>query len=177
MLTAHVGDLCRSRVGGLQLSCSAFKALRVYEVGVHVSSFAGGLRPEPSVALPWRDQTSPNARTNLRLQCRDCEPQAKQSRAGAVRLPWIASFPGTSPGASQRPGISILGSLRRYYAPCIELSENGSERSRLPVAAKMAFEIAGATAGTPGSPTPVGGSDEGTMCTSTFGMSLMRSGS
>jgi hypothetical protein len=34
---------------------------------------------------------------------------------------------------------------------------NGSERSRLPVAAKIAFETAGAMGGTPGSPTPVGG--------------------
>jgi len=34
---------------------------------------------------------------------------------------------------------------------------NGSGRSRLPVAAKIAFENAGAMGGTPGSPTPVGG--------------------
>ncbi len=63
------------------------------------------------------------------------------------------------------------------YAPCSDVAENGSDRSRFPVAAKMALEIAGATAGTPGSPTPVGASAEPTMCTSTFGMSLMRSGS
>ncbi len=39
----------------------------------------------------------------------------------------------------------------------------GNERSRLPVAAKIAFDTAGATGGTPGSPTPVGASVEGMM--------------
>ena len=39
----------------------------------------------------------------------------------------------------------------------------GSRRIRFPVAAKIAFAIAGATGGTPGSPTPVGGSLLGMM--------------
>ena len=34
----------------------------------------------------------------------------------------------------------------------------GSRRMRLPVSANMAFPTAGAIGGTPGSPTPVGGS-------------------
>jgi hypothetical protein len=38
---------------------------------------------------------------------------------------------------------------------------------RLPVAAKMALATAGPMGATPGSPTPVGGSVEDTMCTST----------
>src|SRR5207247_2599800 len=46
---------------------------------------------------------------------------------------------------------------------------------RLPVAAKIALKTAGATTGTPGSPTPVGGSLLGTTCTSTTGISSMRS--
>lgn len=49
----------------------------------------------------------------------------------------------------------------------------GSRRMRLPVAAKMALARAGATGGTPGSPTPVGASVLGTMCTSTAGASPM----
>ena len=63
------------------------------------------------------------------------------------------------------------------YAPFKEVSANGNDRSRLPVAAKMALEIAGATAGTPGSPTPVGDAPDSTMCTSIFGMSFIRKGS
>ncbi len=44
-----------------------------------------------------------------------------------------------------------------------ESKSKGSDRSRLPVAAKTAFDTAGATGGTPGSPTPVGFSPDGTM--------------
>ena len=64
-----------------------------------------------------------------------------------------------------------------YYTPFDGVSENGRDRKRLPVAAKIAFEIAGASVGTPGSPTPVGGAPEATICTSIFGMSLIRRGS
>ena len=48
-------------------------------------------------------------------------------------------------------------------------------RSRLPVAAKTAFATAGAIGGVPGSPTPPVFSRLSTMCTSTFGISFMRS--
>ncbi|GEM_PF-5541365 len=41
----------------------------------------------------------------------------------------------------------------------------GSSRTRFPVAAKIAFAIAGAIGGTPGSPAPPGGSVDCTMCT------------
>ena len=51
---------------------------------------------------------------------------------------------------------------------------NGSLRKRLPVRRNTAFANAGASGGRPGSPIPVGGSDDGTMCTSTCGISLMR---
>src|SRR5579862_1123992 len=54
-------------------------------------------------------------------------------------------------------------------------SVSGSTRRRLPVAAAIAFATAGAIGGTPGSPTPVGLSVDGTICTSTGGISLMRS--
>jgi hypothetical protein len=39
----------------------------------------------------------------------------------------------------------------------------GNSRIRLPVTAKIALQIAGAMGGTPGSPTPVGGSLLATM--------------
>ncbi len=51
----------------------------------------------------------------------------------------------------------------------------GKRRTLFPVAAKIAFVSAGATGGTPGSPTPVGFSLLGTICTSISGVSLMRS--
>src|SRR5581483_3934235 len=55
-------------------------------------------------------------------------------------------------------------------------SATGSLRMRLPVALNSALHSAGAIGGVPGSPTPVGFSADGTMCTSTAGISLMRSG-
>lgn len=51
----------------------------------------------------------------------------------------------------------------------------GSLRIRLPVAAKIALANAGARGGTPGSPTPPGSELDGTMCTSTRGISSIRS--
>jgi hypothetical protein len=51
----------------------------------------------------------------------------------------------------------------------------GSRRTRFPVAAKMAFANAGATLGTPGSPTPPIFSSLGTMKASTLGISFIRS--
>ena len=44
---------------------------------------------------------------------------------------------------------------------------------RFPVRAKMAFVTAGAIGGTPGSPTPDGGSSLGIMKTSTSGISFI----
>src|SRR5206468_1617382 len=54
-------------------------------------------------------------------------------------------------------------------------ARSGSERTRSPVSPYNALATAGASGGTPGSPTPVGASCDATMCTSTFGISLMRS--
>jgi hypothetical protein len=48
-------------------------------------------------------------------------------------------------------------------APFRLLKSNGSDRSRLPVAAKIPWGTAGAIGGTPRSPTSVGFSFEGTM--------------
>ena len=55
-----------------------------------------------------------------------------------------------------------------------QASESGNLRKRFPVAAAIAFASAGAIGGTPGSPTPVGFSVDGTMWTSIGGISLMR---
>jgi len=51
----------------------------------------------------------------------------------------------------------------------------GSLRSRLPVAAKIAFATAAAVAAVPGSPIPPGASPLFTICTSIGGVSLIRS--
>jgi hypothetical protein len=62
----------------------------------------------------------------------------------------------------------------RTAPQAVRAAEKGSTRYRLPVAAKAALATAGPIGATPGSPTPVGASVEGTICTSTFGMSSMR---
>ena len=51
---------------------------------------------------------------------------------------------------------------------------NGRTRTRFPVRAKTAFATAGPIGGTPGSPTPEGSSVDGTMWTSTSGISSSR---
>src|SRR5438445_9245416 len=54
------------------------------------------------------------------------------------------------------------------------LARMGKRRTRFPVTAKIALASAGATGGTPGSPTPVGFALLGTIYTSIFGDSKMR---
>jgi hypothetical protein len=58
---------------------------------------------------------------------------------------------------------------------CSNVESIGSFRRRLPVAAKIAFVIAGMTAEVPGSPIPPGEFVLWTMCTSTVGASSIRS--
>src|SRR6185437_2821097 len=70
-------------------------------------------------------------------------------------------------GIQHRPRVRVR---RLRYVE----SDSGSTRSRLPVAAASALATAGAIGGTPGSPTPVGLSVDGTMCTSMAGISLIR---
>lgn len=57
------------------------------------------------------------------------------------------------------------------------LSSIGNAVTRRLLAAAIALARAGAAGGVPGSPTPVGGSAEGTMCTSISPISEIRSGS
>ena len=75
------------------------------------------------------------------------------------------------------PQLSAQAERLFIVLPEGNVSPKGRARNRLPVAAKIAFATAGATGGTPGSPIPLGGAIEGTMCTSTCGMSEMRNGS
>jgi hypothetical protein len=65
------------------------------------------------------------------------------------------------PSAGEGKGVRI--SLQAVRA-----DEKGSTRKRLPVAAKTASATAGPIGATPGSPTPVGASVDGTIWTSTF---------
>ena len=58
----------------------------------------------------------------------------------------------------------------------LQFVRSRSSRSRLPVASASALTSAGASGGVPGSPTPDGGSADGTMCTSIAGISSIRSG-
>ena len=77
------------------------------------------------------------------------------------------------PGAEERPPRKLepdtARRARRTGVP--PYSRIGRDSTGLPVRAKIALAIAGASGGRPGSPTPVGGSSDGTICTSTGGMS------
>src|SRR6185312_16866307 len=69
----------------------------------------------------------------------------------------------------------VVYKLRLVYAAEKSVFESGSSRTRFPVAAKMALHNAGANGGTPGSPTPAGGSSLSSTCTFTwYGASPMR---
>ena len=85
---------------------------------------------------------------------------------GATVATW--SIPRRAGDRARRPRPAVRAASRPSRPPPRQLAlrlskSNGSERRRFPVAAKMAFATAGATGGTPGSPTPVGFSPEGTM--------------
>ncbi len=73
---------------------------------------------------------------------------------------------------ASRQASFVAASRSPYAAP---RSPNGSTRRRLSVAAKTALATAGPIGATPGSPTPLGGSADCTIWTSTFGMASMRS--
>src|SRR5262245_58082694 len=67
-----------------------------------------------------------------------------------------------------------IGGEQSPQAPSFRaLAVTGSLRTRVPVAAKMAFVTAGTTAEVPASPIPPGDSPLCTMCTSTAGASLI----
>ena len=66
--------------------------------------------------------------------------------------------------------------VRRQSADSLDHpNTKGSERKRLPVSANTAFATAGAIGGNPGSPTPPILSVLSTICTSTLGISSIRS--
>ena len=93
-----------------------------------------------------------------------------------LRRAWRFSPPGQNPprnsrGASMGPSGKHQGARVHWrpYDHCRLSPANGSVRMRLPVAAKMALQTAGAAAGNPGSPKPVGAAADLMKCTSTTG--------
>ncbi len=80
----------------------------------------------------------------------------------------------TSEGRPRRAGSRGAAGGRLAQALAKEVGKGRLYR-RCPVAAKIALASAGPMGATPGSPTPVGASPEGTMCTSTLGISAIRS--
>ena len=67
-----------------------------------------------------------------------------------------------------------MGHLPAPLAQASVCAAIGRLRRRLPVAAKIALQIAGATSGTAASPMPPGASSLGSRCTSSCGNSLLR---
>ena len=103
--------------------------------------------------------------------------------AAGGSLPWIGGYGRGGPrrcppmtSKARSPGTGLLARRRVVPAQALRrsLRLNGSTRTRLPVAAATALATAGPIGGTPGSPTPVGFSVDGTMWTSTTGISSMR---
>ena len=99
--------------------------------------------------------------------CRDC---GTGHTCGALRS-WIEVKVGrTTKGTPARTGVPIIhpdypsNRGQPHFKSCFD---SGSERTRLPVAAKMALHSAGITGGSAGSPSPVGGNVLLRKCTST----------
>ena len=96
-----------------------------------------------------------------------------------VAWPRISGHPFDGHACVPRNLLALLTPLpfsRRLDVQAHLVLPSGSTRGRLPVRAKMALATAGAMGGVPGSPTPVGlSAADGTMCTSTAGISDMRS--
>ncbi len=115
----------------------------------------------------------------------DCIQFAGISSAGSgdrEKIPVLPSPPlDARPSGRRRRSIrSEAGAGRGAMARSRQTKspmEKGSRRGWRPVALNTALATAGPIGGTPGSPTPVGASMDGTICTSTVGMSERRSGS
>jgi hypothetical protein len=104
-----------------------------------------------------------------------------QERPSALRERQGWAEPGRETACREREGGAGGQELPRSAVSHVISAQalsrvNGSRRTRCRVRWKSAFATAGAIGGTPGSPTPVGGAAEGTMWTSTGGISSMRSG-
>ena len=138
-----------------------------------------GLRPQRRAlrGLPRPAAASGRRRRRRADERGPAERARHQPRASPgprdAPTPTVAPMRRANP-ASRQPAAAPLAAGRTVprarYA-----SDSGSARSRLPVAAASALATAGAITGTPGSPTPDGLSVDGTMCTSTAGISLIRS--
>ena len=89
--------------------------------------------------------------------------RSPRARHGRQRHPPPGAEPGD--GGIEHCDVFAVHQARR----------KGNWRKRRPLAANSALATAGAITGTPGSPTPVGISVEGTICTSMRGISPMRS--
>ena len=93
--------------------------------------------------------------------CRDC---------GTGHTRDVRCVGRTTKGTPARTGVPFILPIRTshrghpHFRSCFD---SGSERTRLPVVAKMALHSAGITGGSAGSPSPVGGNVLLRKCTST----------
>ncbi len=127
-------------------------------------------RARPSNVRRWRIA---RARSRARLR-----PSLEANRASRNRGTSNRRCPTTHRFAAARPSgrrssQAAAGDVRGGYTKSSE--RIGSLRSRLPVAAKIALATAGIIDGVLASPIPPGAAWLGTMCTSTTGISSMRS--
>ena len=115
-------------------------------------------------------QTIPNriAYFDALLSAGDMKPFTRASLRVAANNPVSLSVSGNGAFAD---GGSALTMEAAYGFPAFGGRWTGRASTGSPVRAKSALVIAGASGGRPGSPTPVGGSFDGTICMSTGGMS------
>jgi hypothetical protein len=105
---------------------------------------------------------------------RGVEAQASATAATGRRALRVSGTLKANSSRRSRPAF-FYNQMKPNYCRAKFCAANGSVRTRRPVAANSALATAGAIAGTPASPTPLGGRFVGTMWTSTRGMSAMRS--
>lgn len=151
----------------------------------------------PAAARPFRalhlfaaiDPHASHARLAGRGACVFRASLARRARRGGGPRPRVRASPGPY---RMSHAVLLLALLRVRHAlrrarPCAATgilqdwprsaeASIGRERTRLPVAAKIALHTAGAIGGTATSPTPPGFSLLSTMCVATRGISFIRSG-
>ena len=146
----------------------------MFEARRHLSS----PRAERLRARPLRDNRRSRCRHSSRLQPRQVSrlrvgmrilARARQSPARRVCQRRASSRVVRRPDASR--ATASRGAPHDQLRSCFD---NGSDRIRLPVAAKIALQSAGTTGGSAGSPMPVGGNSVIRKLTSTAGICVSR---
>ncbi len=108
------------------------------------------------------ENRKPSARTESSVRGRGDATRFGLPRRTDIRM---HARPAPCPRPSTGQPFTVCTAPRSYQLK--SCFDNGNDRTRLPVAAKIAFVTAGTTGGNAGSPTPVGALSAMFQCTST----------